>query len=164
MFYYKVINSVLGPITMVSDEDYLWAVWLEGQQEEKKYNLSECMCKDTPILLKTEHWLKQYFAKENPSIKDIPFKLDGTVFQNKVWELLCQIPYGTTVSYKDLAQEVAKYFHKDKMSAQAIGGAVGRNPIAILIPCHRVIGKNGSLVGYGGGLHYKEFLLQHENT
>lgn len=148
---------------MVSDEDHLCAVWLKGQQEEEKYNLSECLCEDTPILLKTERWFKQYLAKENPSIKDIPIKLEGTAFQIKVWELLCEIPYGTTISYKDLAQEVAKHFHKDKMSAQAIGGAVGRNPIAVVIPCHRVIGKNGSLVGYGGGLHYKEFLLKHEN-
>src|SRR5699024_1150130 len=98
----------------------------------------------------TKKWLDRYFEKEKPSIKEIPIAPKGGEFRQKVWKILCEIPYGQTITYGEIAKRIAKQMNKEKMSAQAVGNAVGHNPISIIIPCHRVIGKNGSLTGYAG--------------
>ena len=110
----------------------------------------------------TKKWLDRYFAKENPSIKEIPLAPIGGEFRQKVWKILCEIPYGQTITYGEIAKRIAKQMNKEKMSAQAVGNAVGHNPISIIIPCHRVIGKNGSLTGYAGGIERKKMLLELE--
>ena len=116
------------------------------------------------IFNETKLWLKNYFNGKKPNPKSLKIKIEGTNFRKIVWTTLLEIPYGKTISYQDLGKIVAKKLGKKKMSAQAIGGAVGHNPISIIIPCHRVIGTNGSLTGYAGGLEKKKYLLQLEKA
>ncbi|MDE7105738.1 MAG: methylated-DNA--[protein]-cysteine S-methyltransferase [Anaeroplasmataceae bacterium] len=163
MLYYKKVDSLVGTITIVCNEEYLIALWIEGQTGELWFASQQMKNEETKVILQTENWLKRYFNKEQPSINELPMQLEGSSFQLEVWKLLCEIPYGKTTTYKALALEVAKRMHKEKMSAQAVGGAVGRNPISIIIPCHRVIGTNGKMVGYNGGIFIKEKLLEFEN-
>ena len=114
-----------------------------------------------PVFNDTRRWLDMYFAGQVPDF--LPrLSPQGTAFRQSVWNMLLAIPYGQTTSYGELAAEIGRRRQTGKMSAQAVGGAVGHNPIAIIIPCHRVIGKDGSLTGYGGGLWRKEWLLQLE--
>ena len=158
MFYKAVYPSPLGGITLVCDETALVSLSLPGQRgcphaAEKG---------EHPILDTATQWLDAYFAGRAPSPADLPLKPEGTVFQTLVWDLLLEIPYGKTVSYGDLAKKAADILGKPRMSAQAVGQAVGANPIAIVIPCHRVLGADGSLTGYAGGIHYKKALLQLE--
>lgn len=162
MLYYKKLDSFVGTITIVSTEEYLIALWIEGQSGELYFDLQQMESKEVPILIQTENWLKRYFNKEKPSLNELPIHLDGSPFQLEIWKLLCEIPYGKTTTYKALSLEVARRMGKEKMSAQAVGGAVGRNPISIIIPCHRVIGTNGKMIGYNGGTAIKEKLLQLE--
>ena len=110
------------------------------------------------VLSKTKQWLDDYFAGRRPDFAP-PLKPQGTPFQELVWQLLLDIPYGATTTYGELAQAVAQRLGKERMSAQAVGQAVGHNPIAVIIPCHRVLGKNGQLTGYAGGLERKKALL-----
>ncbi|MDR1466359.1 MAG: methylated-DNA--[protein]-cysteine S-methyltransferase [Treponema sp.] len=114
-----------------------------------------------PLFSNLREWLDIYFAGQEPSVP-LTLKTNGTPFQEIVWGLLKSIPYGKTTSYSDLAKETAVCMGISRMAAQAVGGAVGRNPISIIIPCHRVIGKNGGLTGYGGGLKRKSFMLRLE--
>ena len=109
-------------------------------------------------------WLDEYFTGSSPEIANIPISFSGTTFQIKVWTHLLAIPYGQTVTYGQIAKAIAQECGQIKMSAQAVGQAVGANPICILIPCHRVVGKNGKLTGYAGGLDRKIWLLNHENA
>ena len=115
------------------------------------------------ILRETKKWLDEYFDGYNPSINRLKIAPEGTEFQKRVWQILCDIPYGQTTTYKSIAQTVAKQMNKPSMSAQAVGSAVGHNPISIIIPCHRVVGTDGSLTGYAGGLERKRMLLALEN-
>ena len=117
---------------------------------------------DEKILVEAKKWLDRYFAKENPSIKEISLAPIGGEFRQKVWKILCEIPYGKTTTYGEIAKRIAKEMDKEKMSAQAVGNAVGHNPISIIIPCHRVVGKDGSLTGYAGGIEKKRILLELE--
>ena len=117
---------------------------------------------DLPVFIKVKKWLERYFNGENPSIKELPLAPQGNDFRQRVWDILCKIPYGETVTYGDIAKEIANSLGRKSMSAQAVGGAVGHNPISILIPCHRVIGVNGSLTGYAGGIERKKALLKLE--
>ena len=114
-----------------------------------------------PILHQTRRWLDAYFCGEVPTV-EVPLCLEGTEFQKQIWNLLLTIPYGQTRTYGDIAREMAALSGKEKMSAQAVGQAVGKNPISILIPCHRVVGTKGQLTGYAGGLENKIWLLRHE--
>lgn len=114
-----------------------------------------------PVFVQTAKWLDIYFSGKEPDFTP-PYRLSGTDFQLRVWEKLTRIPYGKTAVYSELAAEIAKETGKSKMSAQAVGGAVGKNPIAIIVPCHRVIGKNGSLTGFAGGIEVKKRLLELE--
>ena len=135
--------------------------------ENQKYYLNglkqELTSKDNlQVFENTKKWLDRYFEKEKPSIKEIPIAPKGGEFRQKVWKILCEIPYGQTITYGEIAKRIAKQMNKEKMSAQAVGNAVGHNPISIIIPCHRVIGKNGSLTGYAGGIERKKMLLELE--
>lgn len=151
--------SPLGRILLVSDGDALTGLWLESQH----CPITEMMQKDDlPLFTPVRDWLDSYFRGEAPSIDALPLSPAGTEFQLRVWEILRRIPYGDTVTYGDIAKEMAQILGKEKMSAQAVGGAVGRNPISIIIPCHRVVGANGKLTGYAGGLDKKTWLLRHE--
>ena len=152
--YYTNYNSPLGNIIITADENNLTGLYFRNEFDLK----DKLELKDNLVIFDLViDWLNQYFNHENPSIKAIPIKLNGTDFQMKVWDILLQIPYGQTITYKEIAQ-----MFSERMSSQAVGGAVGRNPISIIVPCHRVIGTNGSLTGYASGLDNKIFLLDLE--
>lgn len=118
---------------------------------------------NSPVLDLTKKWLDIYFSGNNPGFLP-PLSLNGTDFQTRVWNRLLKIPYGKTITYKEIAKELAAETGKTVMSAQAVGGAVGKNPIAIIVPCHRVIGSGGKLTGFAGGLETKKTLLLLENA
>lgn len=163
MIYTTQYHSPVGKITFAGNENGLIGLWIEGQ----KYFLGKIKepmqeKEDLEIFSKTRNWLDRYFHGERPLISEIRLKPEGSVFQIEVWKLLCEIPYGEVTTYGDIAKKVAKKLGKETMSAQAVGGAVGHNPIAIIIPCHRVVGSNGSLTGYAGGIDNKIKLLRHE--
>ncbi len=113
------------------------------------------------VLSAAKRWLDRYFRGENPAV-DLPLGPAGTAFQRQVWQILLEIPYGQTRTYGELAREMAHRLGKEKMSPQAVGQAVGSNPISILIPCHRVVGARGQLTGYAWGVKKKKWLLEHE--
>ena len=127
-------------------------------KEEIKENKNE------RILIKTKKWLDEYFNGKKPEISELDLAPIGSEFAKNVWEILCEIPYGKVTTYGEIAKKMAKIMNKEKMSAQAVGGAVGHNPISIIIPCHRVVGANGSLTGYAGGIDKKIYLLKHEQV
>lgn len=158
MYFKSVCPSPLGEITLVCDETDLLHLSLPGQRPFPQPAESA----RHPILEQTKNWLDRYFAGQAPSPDELPLRPEGTPFRQLVWKLLLEIPYGETVTYGDLAKKAACLSGKAAMSAQAVGQAVGRNPIAIIIPCHRCIGADGSLTGYAGGIHYKKALLQLE--
>ena len=116
------------------------------------------------ILIKTKEWLDRYFKGEEPSINELDLNPLGSNFRKSVWKILCEIPYGEVITYKDIAFTIAKQKDLKMMSSQAVGGAVSHNPISIIIPCHRVVGSNGSLTGYAGGIDKKVYLLKHEKV
>lgn len=164
MEYQSFYESPVGTITLMSDGKFLTELGfsrlsigeLRSEAEEQKEELE--------IFVQTKKWLERYFRQENPDPKEIPIKLSGTEFREAVWRELQKIPYGKTVTYGFVAEAVAKERGMKRMSAQAVGQAVGSNPIAIIIPCHRVVGAKGNLVGYGGGLDVKIGLLQNEKV
>ena len=154
MIYYTNYNSILGRLTIVSDGENLTGLYFEGQCK-----LKDCVKNDELKIFETvRHWLDAYFKGERVTADLIPIKLYGTDFRLKVWRELLKIPYGEVTTYG----EVAKRIGSDKMSGRAVGGAVGHNPIAIIVPCHRVIGAGGNLTGYSGGMEKKIKLLQIE--
>lgn len=162
MFYCSYISPV-GTLLMESNGNSLTGLWINGQ----KYFPSHVSFPQTDVTLsvfqQTKEWLKCYFNGEVPDFMP-HMQLSGTPFQLSVWKILQQIPYGETVTYKEIANEIARQYHLPTMSAQAVGGAVGHNPISIIIPCHRVIGSNGSLTGYAGGIEKKLALLKLEGV
>ena len=148
-------------LLMSSDGEVLTGLWFEGSAAEAKHR-GDFVARDLPIFRETSAWLDSYFAGRPPA-KLPRYRIDGlTLFRKMVIEEMLKIPFGETVSYGDIAARIAKRRGRGKMSAQAVGGAVGWNPLCVMIPCHRVVGSNGSLVGYGGGLKNKAFLLAHE--
>lgn len=161
MYYYTSYPSKLGTIYLYARDQALLALYFEDQRYEAEDLVNEAQeTPDQAILSQTRAWLDSYFAGQNPDPRQIPLDpRPQTPFRRIVWDLLLDIPYGGLVSYRDLAQETAKIMGKEKMSAQAVGGALGHNPISIIIPCHRVVGANGSLTGYGGGIDRKIGLL-----
>ena len=151
--------SPIGLLTLVSDGEAIIGLWIEGQ----KYfaagiptNLP--VCDDLPVFLQARDWLDRYFAGERPAVYELPLAPQGSAFRQSVWTILCQVPYGHTVTYGEIAKRLGC------KSAQAVGGAVGHNPISIIIPCHRVLGSDGSLTGYAGGVDKKIWLLRHEGA
>ena len=163
MTYTQHYNSPLGGILLAADETGLTGLWLDGA----KYfadNLPEAHTEqETPILLEAKRWLDLYFAGNKPDFMP-PLHPIGSAFRQAVWNILLQIPYGQTMTYGEIARQLAKKRGVSRMSAQAVGGAVGHNKISILIPCHRVVGTNGSLTGYAGGLDKKIKLLELEQA
>lgn len=153
--YAAQYDSPLGRLLLTCEDRGLTGIWFDRELPNQSNPDGHS------ILRQTEAWLDAYFRRETPMV-EVPLALEGTVFQKKVWQLLLDIPYGQTRSYGQLAQELAAALGKEKMSAQAVGQAVGKNPISILIPCHRVVGTKGQLTGYAGGLERKIWLLHHE--
>lgn len=158
-------NSPLSDILLASKDNKLIGLWIEGQ----KYFLSSIKEEiqensNDEVLLATKSWLDRYFNGQKPNIDELNLSPIGSDFRQAVWKILCKIPYGETITYNDIAKEIARQRKIKKMSAQAIGGAVGHNPISIIIPCHRVVGTNGNLTGYAGGIEKKIWLLRHEHV
>lgn len=160
LYYY---DSPLGIIIIEYDNDALTALYFKNERVE--INSSEiknaCEINDLKIIQETIKWLDIYFSGKEPTFTP-KYILKGTNFQKLVWEELNKIPYGHTITYGEIAQKIAKKLNKQKMSAQAVGQAVGKNPISIIVPCHRVIGKNNKLTGYAGGIERKIQLLKLE--
>ena len=163
MSYFWRYTSELGLITMTSDGTALTGLWLEGQIGISASLLEKYVEKELPIFQETCHWLDRYFQGQDPGPIP-PVSMEGTPFRKLVWQILQTIPYGQTVTYGQIAAQVAAIQGKSRMSAQAVGGAVGHNPISIIVPCHRVIGTDGSLTGYAGGLDKKVKLLKLEGV
>ena len=155
------LHLPLGEVRLRSDGESLTGLWFVGQVNDAK-EISDLEIKnDLPIFRQVESWLESYFSGKQTSIT-IPLQPKGTSFQQRVWQILQEIPYGETMTYGEIAHRIAKEKGVETFSVQAVGQAVGKNPISILIPCHRVLGKNGALTGYAGGVHRKEKLLQLE--
>lgn len=165
MYYAAKTETPLGIVTLASDGSSLIGLWTEGQKYyggtvEEETTEQE----DLPVFVETIAWLGQYFAGERPAVHNLPLAPIGGAFRQIVWELLCDIPYGQVTTYGELAKQVAARMNKRNMSSRAVGGAVGHNPISIIIPCHRVIGTNGSYIGYAGGIDKKIKLLTLEGV
>ena len=157
----RMIQAPLGEIRLRSDGKSLTGLWFVGQVNDAKDNRDIETKDDLPIFEQVETWLENYFSGKQTPIT-ILLQPKGTIFQEEVWKILQEIPYGETRTYGEIAQRIAKEKGVATYSAQAVGQAVGKNPISILIPCHRVLGKNGTLTGYAGGVHRKEQLLKLE--
>lgn len=165
MYYSTAYPSPVGTIMLACDGDSLVGAWLEGQKyygapiqgkmEEKS---------DMPALDAGKRWFDKYFAGEKPDISELSLRPIGSEFRQEVWSILCEIPYGEVITYGYIAKKLAHKMGKKSMSGQAVGGAVGHNPISIIIPCHRVVGSNGSLTGYAGGINTKIKLLELEGA
>lgn len=158
IYHYK---SPLGGITMASDGTALTGLWFDGQKYFAEGIKPDAEEKKLPIFDEAMRWLDIYFSGRRPDFTP-PLNLEGTAFRKEVWQLLLQIPYGQTTTYGELAAQLAAHNGLKRMSAQAVGGAVGHNPISIIVPCHRVVGTGGSLTGYVGGLAKKLALLKLE--
>ena len=147
----------MGKLLLLSDGEALTGLYMDR-------DIPVCaQARGCDALDRTKRWLDAYFRGDRPAM-DIPLAAEGTPFQKMVWARLQEIPYGTVVSYGQIAAELAEKLGKKNMSAQAVGQAVGRNPISILIPCHRVVGAKGQLTGYAGGLEKKVWFLRHEEV
>ena len=151
----RIIQTPLGEVRLRSDGKSLTGLWFVGQVNDAKNNCDIEMKDDWPIFGQVESWLESYFSGEEIPIT-IPLQPKGTIFQERVWKILQEILYGETMTYGEIAQRIAKEKGVATYSAQAVGQAVGKNPISILIPCHRLIGKNGALTWYSVGVHRHE--------
>ncbi len=168
MKYTYHYDSPLGGITMASDGEALSGLWFDGQKyfgaglaadAEEQTESGEIL----PVFKETKKWLDIYFDGKEPDFTP-RLHLQGSPFRIEVWEILLKIPYGKTTTYKEIAERVAAQRGIPSMSAQAVGGAVGHNPISIIVPCHRILGTDGSLTGYAGGVEKKKSLLALENV
>lgn len=163
MTYIQRYNSPLGGILLAADEVGLTGLWFDGEKYFADNLPTEYAERETPVLAETRRWLDIYFTGKEPDFMP-PLHPIGSAFRQAVWEILLQIPYGKTTTYGAVARQLAEKQGGSRMSAQAVGGAVGHNEISILIPCHRVVGTNGSLTGYAGGMDKKMQLLELEHT
>lgn len=161
MQYIRHYRSPLGNILLSSDGTHLTGLWFEDQRYFAEKLDNNCKEMDCFLFQQAKMWLDAYFSGKEPAIS-LPIRLNGTAFQNQVWQILSSIPYGQTMTYGQIAWMIAKQCGLSHMSAQAVGGAVGRNPISIIVPCHRVLGADGSLTGYAGGIERKIALLNLE--
>lgn len=156
MYFTTDYESPLGKLLIASDGEAVCGLWFYGQKFFKSTVSDSVENNDLEVFSKAVKWLDKYFDGKNPEI-DFKLKPEGTEFRLKVWKILCEIPYGETLTYGEIASKISSV-----MSAQAVGGAVGHNPISILIPCHRVLGANFKLTGYAGGIDRKMKLLDLE--
>jgi methylated-DNA-[protein]-cysteine S-methyltransferase len=191
VYYSATCPSPVGTITLACDEvgETLTGLWLEGQKYHGGYHgnhhvdhhgsnsggnpgnhhggcVPEAMSENgaMPVFDAAKKWLNRYFAGEKPDISELRLAPAGGGFRKGVWDILCEIPYGEVITYGDIAKKMAEKMGRESMSSQAVGGAVGHNPISIIIPCHRVVGSNGSLTGYAGGIKTKIKLLELEGV
>ena len=163
MVYTCKYKSPLGDILLAADEIGLTGLWFEGQKYFANTLPKEHISQETSILTETKKWLDVYFSGEEPKFTP-PLHPEGSTFRQAVWQILLQIPYGQTITYGEIASKLTETKNGSHMSAQAVGGAVGHNEISIIIPCHRVVGTNGSLTGYAGGIDKKISLLELEHV
>lgn len=157
MYDYITYESPVGELTIAAEGDNITALVLAGQKYIDEHLSGDGRQNKTPALEAAREWLDKYFAGECPDPSDLALDPHGTDFRKKVWKELIAIPYGSTISYGEIAERLGS-------SARAVGSAVGRNPVSIIIPCHRVIGADGSITGYAGGLDNKKWLLSHEGA
>ena len=164
MYYYICYPSMIGDLYVVSDYDSIKGLWLVGEKYFNEDVFIDAMKNEKlPILKEASAWLDDYFDGKRPSPNDIKLSPMGSKFRQQVWKELVDIPYGSVISYGEIANKLAK-INKTNPATQAVGGAVSHNPISIIIPCHRVVGKDGNLTGYAGGLDRKIKLLEHEGV
>ncbi len=163
MIYSSLYSSPLGSITLASDETSIIGLWFNGQRHFGNILPELTEQKELSIFKDAKRWLDIYFSGKEPQFLP-PLKYDSTPFRKAVCDIMLTIPYGKTMTYGEIAEKIAEEKGIKKMSAQAVGGAVGHNPISIMIPCHRVVGTSGSLTGYGGGMDRKVKLLKLEKT
>ncbi len=158
MQYMSHYRSPVGEIVLAADEVGLTGLWFVGQKHFGLHLEKDAQEKELPIFTETKRWLDIYFSGKEPKFR-VPVHFIGTVFQKEVWAILATIPYGQTMTYGEIAKQLAVKRGIRQMSAQAVGNAVGRNEISIIVPCHRVLGAKGKLTGYAGGLDKKIALL-----
>ncbi len=163
MIYTTQYLSPFGPITLACDNEALIGLWFASQRPEIDLTQAVTPALKPSLLELSIHWLNLYFSGRDPGFLP-PLSYNSTPFRNRVWDILLRIPFGKTMTYGEIGQILAKERGLEKMSAQAVGGAVGHNPIALMIPCHRVVGTNGKLTGYAGGLDLKAKLLALEGS
>ncbi len=154
-------SSPLGGITMASDGECLTGLWFDEQKYFADTLSVQREEKDLDVFRRTDNWLDIYFSGKEPNFTP-PLRMKGTEFRQEVWQILLTIPFGKTMTYGEIAKILADRRGNNSMSAQAVGGAVAHNPVSLIIPCHRVIGTNGALTGYAGGLDKKTWLLDME--
>ncbi|NLZ45380.1 MAG: methylated-DNA--[protein]-cysteine S-methyltransferase [Clostridiales bacterium] len=165
MYYLSTYLSPIGMLTMACDSDNLVGLWIEGQKYFGNTIPKESEIKnDTKVFITTKKWLDRYFSGEKPNISELPLAPIGSEFRQSVWSILCELPYGKVITYGEIAKKIALKTNKKIMSSQAVGGAIGHNPISIIIPCHRVVGSNGRLTGFSGGIDKKIKLLELEGV
>lgn len=163
MTYTYHYQSPLGGITLSSNGTELTGLWFDGQKYFGDTLSKEFEEKSLPIFEQSVRWLDIYFSGKTPDFTP-PLCMQTTPFRKAVWEIMLTIPFGKTMTYGEIAERIAKQKGLSKMSAQAVGGAVGHNSISLIIPCHRVVGTNGSLTGYSGGIEKKVQLLKLEKA
>lgn len=163
MTYICKYNSPLGVITLAGSSEALTGLWFDGQKYFGDNLPNEYKQDRLPVFDETVKWLDIYFSGRNPGFMP-PLSFNASPFRKTVWEILLTIPYGKTMTYGEIADKIAAQKGIGSMSAQAVGGAVGHNPISIIVPCHRVVGTNGSLTGYAGGIERKIKLLEFEQA
>ena len=163
MEYTAHYESPLGGITLSSDGEALLGLWFDGQRHFADTLAPVHEERALPVFDLAQRWLEVYFGGRDPGFTP-PLNMKATGFRRAVWEILLEIPFGRTMTYGEIATELARRNGLARMSAQAVGGAVGHNPISLIVPCHRVIGADGSLTGYGGGLERKRRLLALEGA
>ena len=163
MIFIQHYDSPLGGILLAADETGLTGLWFDGQKFFARDLPAECVEQNTPALSEVKRWLDIYFTGKEPDFMP-PLHPIGSAFRRSVWDILLRIPYGQTSTYGEIARQLAEKQGRPRIAAQAVGGAVGHNKISIIIPCHRVVGTNGSLTGYAGGIDKKVKLLEWEHT
>lgn len=163
MHYISYYSSPLGQMMLESDEEHLTGLWFNDQKHSVNTSKDNLTRDDVPVFKQTRRWLDLYFNGEQPDFLP-PLRMTGSSFRKTVWKILLEIPYGKTTTYGDIARKIACRQGLASMSAQAVGGAVGHNTISIIVPCHRVIGGNGSLTGYASGMDRKIKLLEIEKV
>ncbi|MDR2908861.1 MAG: methylated-DNA--[protein]-cysteine S-methyltransferase [Oscillospiraceae bacterium] len=165
MYCITEYSSPVGGLTLASDGESLTGLWIDGQKYHGSAIYGAMPKNDAlPVFTAAKNWLGRYFAGLKPAASELPLAPAGGEFRAGVWDILCSIPYGEVITYGDIAKRIAQKINRESMSAQAVGGAVGHNPISIIIPCHRVVGANGSLTGYAAGIEVKRKLLSHEGA
>lgn len=163
MHYINHYDSPLGGITIASDGEALIGLWFDGQKYFADTLSAEHREAELPVFREARRWLDIYFSGHRPDFTP-PLIMAGSPFRRRVWESLLRIPYGKTTTYGSIAKEIASERELSSMSAQAVGGAVGHNSISLIIPCHRVLGTDGGLTGYAGGIDRKRALLRLEGV